>query len=363
MSGEPLRVLLVEDNPGDARLVEHHVREGSVFDVADAVAVTHVETLDAASEAFEDDEYDILLLDLGLPESTGLDTLERVEPDELEVPIVVLTGLDDHATAIEAIQQGAQDYLPKDELDTDRLMRSLRYAVERKKQQLELKRRTNQLEFFNSVLRHDVQNGMDVVRQNAAILTDRLEGDEHDRATTIQNWSEDMIDLTQKVRGMLDSLTDGERDRTPMDVVEVLEGEIETVAGMEGVTVEADLPDRAAVMADEMLSAVLGNVLTNAVEHNDREEATVEVTVTEEAGTVHVRVADDGPGIPAELKEAVFGKGVQASDGGGGFGLYFVATMVDGYGGSVTVGDNDPRGTVFDIALPTPLGGGGDQPA
>jgi sensor histidine kinase regulating citrate/malate metabolism len=116
-------------------------------------------------------------------------------------------------------------------------------------------------------------------------------------------------------------------------------------------------------MADEMLSAVLGNVLTNAVEHNDREEATVEVTVTEEAGTVHVRVADDGPGIPAELKEAVFGKGVQASDGGGGFGLYFVATMVDGYGGSVTVGDNDPRGTVFDIALPTPLGGGGDQPA
>jgi signal transduction histidine kinase len=347
-----LRVLLVEDNPGDATLVEHHLRQGSVFDVADEVTLTHVETVEAATDRLGDGEFDLVLLDLGLPGSTGIDTLDRLPEAAEDLPVVVLTGLDDHGTAVEAIQRGAQDYLPKDDLDTDRLMRSIRYAVERHKQAMRLRRQNHQLELFNSVLRHDVQNGMDVIHKHGTVLSERLSGDERDHAETIVSWSDDMIDLTRKVQGMLSAVTDDARDVSRVDIAEPLREQVDRVAAMEGVTVEASIPEGVTVEADRMLSAVFGNVLTNAVEHNDSDDPEVTVDVVERDGTVHVRVADNGPGIPAGLRESVFGRGVQADPDGGGFGLYFVATMVEGYGGEVTVEDNDPRGTVFDIALP-----------
>jgi len=360
MSDEELHVLLVEDNPGDATLVEHHLRQGSVFDVADEVGLTTVESIERAREDLETGGYDLVLLDLGLPESSGLDTLDRIVSDARQIPIVVLTGLDDHETAVQAIQHGAQDYLPKGELDTDRLMRSLRYAVEREKQERQLRQRTEQLELFNSVLRHDVQNGMDVVRQNAILLTERLDGEDRERAETIRSWTEDMIDLTEKVRRMLSATTGDERDLTAVDCSEALREQVDRVAEMDGVNVDASIPDGLVVEADELLSSVFGNVLTNAVEHNDREPE-ITIDAAEDGDTVRVRIADNGPGIPPELREQVFGRGVQAEADGGGFGLYFVATMVDAYGGSLTVADNEPRGSVFEIRLPTPLGG--DRPA
>jgi signal transduction histidine kinase len=357
-----LRVLLVEDNPGDAPLVERHARQGSVDDIAAGVTVPHVEDLVTATERLAEDSFDLLLLDLGLPESSGLDTLDRL-PEDADLPVVVLTGLDDHETAVEAIKQGAQDYLPKDDLDTDRLMRSIRYAVERHKQQRRLRRQNAQLEFFNSILRHDVQNGMDVIRQHGKLLVDDLSGEPRERAETIVSWSDDMIDLTRKVQGTLSAVTSQDRSLTQMDIAQPLHEQIDQIAEMEGVSVEASIPDGVLVEADEMLSAVFGNVLTNAVEHNDSETPKVRVEVTEDADgeTVHVRIADNGPGIPEDLRESVFGRGVQADADGGGFGLYFVATMVEEYGGQVTVEDNDPRGTVFDIALPAAVAW--DRPA
>lgn len=350
-----LRVLLVEDNPGDATLVEHHLRRGSVFDIADAVTLTHVETLDAGADRLTEAEFDLLLLDLGLPGSTGLDTLDRLPEVAEELPVVVLTGLEDHETAIKAIQRGAQDYLPKNDLDTDRLMRSIRYAVERHKQAMRLRRQNRQLELFNSVLRHDVQNGMDVIRRHGTVLSEQLSGDEAGHAETIVSWSNDVIQLSREVQGMLSAVTSDTQDRSQVALDEVLGEQVEQVAAMEGVTVDASVPDGVLVEADRMLSAVFRNVLTNAVDHNDRDEPAVAVDVVDGDGLVHVRVADNGPGIPEELRESVFGRGVQADADGGGFGLYFVATMVDDYGGTVTIEDNEPRGTVVDIALPAAL--------
>lgn len=348
-----LRILLVEDNAGDATLVEHYVRQGSLFGVAESAAVTHVETIAAATEELETGGVDLLLLDLGLPESKGLETIDRLPDSASDLPVVVLTGLDDQETAVEAIQRGAQDYLPKDDLDTDRLMRSIRYAIERNKQEARLRRQNRQFELFNSVLRHDVQNGMDVIRQHGMLLAEGLSGDERDHAETIVDWSEDVSELTRKVQGMLRAVTDEQREFSQVDAAEPLREQVERVAAMDGVSVDADIPEKLPVEADDMLSAVFGNVLTNAVEHNDSDEPRVTVGVTETDGVVHVRVTDNGPGIPEELRESVFGRGVQADPDGGGFGLYFVATMVGEYGGEVTIEENEPRGTVFDIALPT----------
>jgi len=111
---DELSLLLIEDNPGDAKLFEHHLttRRSESFPAA---TVSHVTSLDTAVEALENSSYDLVLLDLGLPESQGLTTLDRYntafeENDCLDpVPVVVLTGLKDDATSVEAIERGAQD--------------------------------------------------------------------------------------------------------------------------------------------------------------------------------------------------------------------------------------------------------------
>lgn len=352
-SDDALAVLLVEDNPGDAKLVQHHLRRGSFPDVPERKDITHVERLSAALDAVESSAFDIVLLDLDLPETTAAETLDRFLPEVPGVPVVILTGLDDEETAVEAIREGAQDYLPKDDLDTGELMRALRYAIERKKQELALREQSEQLLFFNSVLRHDVGNGMEVIRRNAQLLEDETDDGVAEKAETIRDWSDDLVDLTEKVRRMLRSVAGDDRsDLQGVDLAAMLRDRIEGVESMdEAASVDAAIPDRVTVRADDMLADVLGNLLQNAIEHNDAETPQVAVTVSETAETVRIEIADNGPGIPDGAKESIFGWGETRRSSDGGFGLYFVQTMVDNYGGSVEVRDNDPRGSVFSLTL------------
>lgn len=145
----PLKVLLIEDNPGDARLITRHLQKSSLPEEAEELELTHVETLTEGLEHLEESAYDFVLLDLGLPESTGLETLDQVLSHSPELPVVVLTGLDDREVAIEAVKWGAQDYLPKDDLDSAQLLRSLRYAIERKEREAQLE----ELNRINTLIR------------------------------------------------------------------------------------------------------------------------------------------------------------------------------------------------------------------
>ncbi|AFK20653.1 response regulator [Haloferax mediterranei ATCC 33500] len=133
-----LKALLIEDNPGDARLIRYYLEENSLLEDTEELELTHVENLTKGLEHLDENAYDFVLLDLGLPESTGLETLDRVLSHSPELPVIVLTGLDDREVAGEAIMWGAQDYLPKDDLNSTQLMRSLQYAIERKKREEQL---------------------------------------------------------------------------------------------------------------------------------------------------------------------------------------------------------------------------------
>ena len=106
------------------------------------------------------------------------------------------------------------------------------------------------------------------------------------------------------------------------------------------------------VVANDMLRSVFRNLLNNAVQHHDGDEPTVEVSAEVEDDWVLVQVADDGPGIDPDRRETVFGKGEKGLESEGtGLGLYLVYTLVDHYGGSVWIEDNEPRGSVFNVRL------------
>lgn len=135
MEKAPAHILLLEDNPGDVGLLKEALSSEKTFPY-------RLETSPRLSEGLERlsrESFDVILLDLFLPDSSGLDTLIQVHGAVPQLPIVVLTGLSNRETAMEALRQGAEDFLLKGEMDGTLLARSLRYALERHKLLLSLK--------------------------------------------------------------------------------------------------------------------------------------------------------------------------------------------------------------------------------
>ena len=134
MPPSTLKILLVEDNPGDARLLREGLREIDALQFE----LCHVESIDRALEQVRHTPYDVGLLDLGLPDARGLDVVRRLHEAAPDLPLLVLTALKNEALAIQSLHEGAQDYLVKGEVDSGALWRALRFAMERHHRQVGL---------------------------------------------------------------------------------------------------------------------------------------------------------------------------------------------------------------------------------
>jgi two-component system, cell cycle sensor histidine kinase and response regulator CckA len=138
MASYPIKILLVEDNPGDVLLLQETLSEITHFELE----LAHVERLTQALQRLQEETFDVVLLDLLLPDSTGLETFIHVYNQVPLTPIVVLTGIADETLALRALQAGAQDYLVKGKTSgSELLMRSIRYAIERKRNEAVLYQR------------------------------------------------------------------------------------------------------------------------------------------------------------------------------------------------------------------------------
>jgi CheY-like chemotaxis protein len=157
------KVLVIEDNEADADLVKELLREGG----AGLFTVETAELLATGRTILAQGGIDVILLDLGLPDSQGLATLAELYWISPETPIVVLTGYDDEESAIKAVKLGAQDYLLKGEVDEKLLVRSLRYAIERNrlKQELESLRAS-----FTSIVDNSPDGLIVMERRTGAVL-------------------------------------------------------------------------------------------------------------------------------------------------------------------------------------------------
>lgn len=228
-------------------------------------------------------------------------------------------------------------------------------AIDRTRRQQVLERQTHQMEFFNSILRHDVLNGMTVIRSRAEFLGDSLDGQDLEYAETIVAWCDDIVDIIGRVRRVIEALTSEEGPSLDaVNLSEMVEEEVHRVRRTyPTVEFSTTVPDEVRVVADELLSDVLGNLVTNAVEHNDVAGLVIDVTVVPDDETVTVRVADNGEGIANDRRDAVFRRDEtgHAKSTGSGFGLFFVDSMVDEYGGEVWVEDNEHDGSTFVLEL------------
>jgi len=211
-----------------------------------------------------------------------------------------------------------------------------------------LAQQRDNLELLTRMMSHDIRNDLQVVGAVAEMLGEHVDGSQQEYVEKIRRNTAAAVELTTSAQELVEAMLRTETEPAPMPLREILGDQIARVAQPhEAATITADgeIPD-VGVLADEMLGSVFRNILKNAVQHNRGDAPTVTVTVESDETSVRVRVADDGPGVPDDQKQTIFGRGERGmSSDGTGIGLYLVQTLVDQYGGRVWVEDRAERGS------------------
>lgn len=230
-------------------------------------------------------------------------------------------------------------------------------VTERREMQEKLRHKNEQLSLLNRILRHDISNDMSIIAGWADLLADELPPEQQEKLSRIRRASAHTAELTSNARELMAVLDDDATMLTlePVELEPVVRNEVDRVTQtFESVEIRPPEAFPAVhVEANGMLSSVIGNLLNNAVQHADTDEILIDIDIDLRDETVVIAIADNGPGIPEDQRDAVFERDVQGLDSDGtGLGLYLVETLVDAYGGSAHVEANDPTGTVFVVELP-----------
>ncbi|RQG95092.1 PAS domain-containing sensor histidine kinase [Natrarchaeobius chitinivorans] len=238
--------------------------------------------------------------------------------------------------------------------DDDFLFSIVHDITERVEYENQLEEQRDNLKILNEVVRHDIRNDLQLVQAYAEMLEGNVSEGMQDELETVRQSAENAIELTTTARDLADVMLQVDVDDKRIALHRTIDREIAEIRSTHpeaNVTVEGTLP-RTDVVADDMLAAVFRNLLKNAVQHNDEDVPEITVTAEKRDDRVAISVADNGPGVPDERKETIFGKGEKGLESAGtGIGLYLVETLVDRYGGDVWVEDNDPEGAVFVVEL------------
>jgi signal transduction histidine kinase len=366
MDAEPVRVLLVEDNPGDARLIREMLSDAQGI----ALSVDRVDRLATGLDRLKSDHFDVVLLDLGLPDGSGIETVIRAQEQAPHVPIVVLTGLEDEALALEAVHAGAQDYLVKGTIDGGALARAIRYAIERKRAEGELRRavaqlerKTDQLESFTYSVSHDLKEPLRTIEAfSQFLLEDYAERLDDQGRDYMQRLGQAAARMKRQIEELL-TLSAIDKQPAAETRVSVSRAVAETLEGMRfavdqrkaRIVVENELPD---VQGDEAwIQQIVGNLISNALKFNESEEPYILIGVrdmTPKAATFYVR--DNGIGIDPEYHERIFGVFQRLHRreqyDGTGAGLTIARQAVEAMGGRVWVESQAGAGAVFLFSLP-----------
>ncbi len=162
--------MLIEDNPGDARLIQEILKEAP-----GNFTIKIAEKLGSGLKVLLSEDVDVVLLDLGLPDSRGLETLTRLQARLPHLPVVIMTSIADEAIAVQAVQMGAQDYLTKGQIDSGLLRRALLYAIERKRAEEALRQRTLELQHLTETLEQQVRERTEELEVTNEELRNQIE--------------------------------------------------------------------------------------------------------------------------------------------------------------------------------------------
>jgi signal transduction histidine kinase len=368
MNDDLVRTLLVEDDSDDALIVGDLLSraEGARFDLR------VVDTLSSALAHLAGDTVDLVLLDLSLPDSQGLDTFRQLSAVVPGLPIVVLTGIDDGSLALEALRLGAQDYLVKRLLLDHRLPRIVRHAVERKRVEHRRAYERYRLQAVGQLaagIGFEIHTPLQSIRESLSFLEGRLadlraEGLE-EILTAIRQSRGGVERVSNTVHALTEFAGSGQDGRYLVDVNQAIETTLIVSRSRWSVVadVETDL-DRSLTpvpgQALDLRQALL-DLIVNAAQaiagggKGGESRGTIRIRTRRLAQVAEIRISDNGAGIPPSLRARIFdpcfttrGRGESSGNG-----LALVRTVVEErHGGTVRFESEVGTGTTFVIGLP-----------
>ena len=377
MSQETAAVLLVEDNRGDARLFLDMLAHAESF----GCRVTHVVRLDEAVRLLGEGGYALVLLDLSLPDSRGIETFLAVQAVAPDVPVVVLSGADDEALSLEAVQAGAQDYLAKDHADRYTLVRAVRYALERKRAERAARERKGLQEAIGAmeqvlgVVAHELRTPLTSLRLISEYLLTEEGRDMSLNDHFLRSINSEVLRMADMVTTILEAarLESGaarwnwgvvSAEQVCRDALEVVGPLVDHSQIELSVSVR---PETLTFAGDsDALRRLLVNLINNALRHTVQGGIEVGAAEVHRDGErwVHLSVRDTGSGIPEQiagkLGEAfALNAGVATSTrpGGTGLGLAICRGIASVHGGEITLATAVGRGSTFTAVLRADLAG------
>ena len=385
-----MNILLIEDNLAEARLFQEFLSKipKRQFDIF------HVQCLQSGLKTLLEKEFDIILLDLSLPDSQGLDSLEpliRVAPN---LPIVVLTNTNDDQLALEAVRRGAQDYLVKGMVNVELLSRSIYYAIERKQNQANLREANQELAKTNQLLIQEIREkqkiAQELQRSNAELeqFAYIVSHDLKQPLSTISAWTQMLqlrykqkldekgekylkmiINGTQQMDNLIQDLL--EYSRVSRKTKELQLVSVEDVITMAKARLEKTIKDTRAeiiyqslptVMADPVqLTQVFQNLIENGIKYHSAEPPRIEIAAVFHQKETNFSewlfsVTDNGIGIEAKFFQRIFQIFQRLHTAneypGSGIGLAICQKIVEGYGGRIWVESELKKGSTFYFTLP-----------
>lgn len=333
------RLLFIEDDQVYAIMVSHMLTQLE-FDFV------HEKTLEAGLESLRSGGFDLVLLDLNLPESLGGETFDRLHQAFPEIPVVILTQIEDVRTALEIISQGGQDYLVKNQFEADILERVIRYSLIRAWMEKSLRESEERYRNFAADIAHELRTPLSTM----SLHLDELKGDEDEKVINLRQDVQAMARLVEQLLALarLDNDVIGDQGETDLSkVCTNVAIKLAPIALKEKRTIEVVGAERPVMVrgGSDALEQALRNLVENAIKYSAR-ETVVTIHVGADGS---VKVIDQGQGIPKDKRDDIF-KRFQRADrrsGGTGLGLSIVRRTVETFGGAIEVRDTPGGGATF----------------
>jgi signal transduction histidine kinase len=403
MLPKTMHLLLIEDNPGDATLLRELLDESDL----PQIVLEHVDHLSSGLAVLSRGGIDLILLDLTLPDSYGVDTFRQIYRHAPDIPIVVLTGLRDHNTGMQLVASGAQDYLIKGQVDYDSLLRSIRYALgrhqvvtalrqteallqaERASLVRQVEERTAALQASNRNLEralrlkdeflasmsHELRTPLNGILGISEALEEQVYGPLLERQiVAVHQVAQSGQHLLTLINSILDfaKITAQKVQLTsePVDMAAICRASLDVITPAAqkkhlSITVPQVPQDLRIYSDSRRLTQVLTNLLSNAVKFTPAGGA-IGLEVVGDSRAVHCTVWDTGIGIAEEDLPRLFQPFVQLDAGlarqydGTGMGLAVAQRLMDMFGGTITVASTIGRGSRFTVTLPWLADGAAD---
>jgi len=352
-----LDILIVEDNDDHAEIYQ----ELLTTETSEISRIDRARTLHEAIDMTRRYAFDAVLLDLGLPDSRGLATLNAFFNKCDTTAVVVMTAQDDEEMGVQAIELGAQDYLQKFEsISASVLTRSILYSVERKQRLRELENKNEDLEAFIRSASHDLRSPIGQIAnlvELAQMTLEETKGDFQqidDNLKTISETAERTLTLLDELLRFA-KLGATELNFATFDLSEIVESIIQQLPNEDKALVKSK--DLQPIHADKALVSILiQNLIQNGLKY--RSESTPEITVSARkvTGRAIIEVADNGIGIAKETQPLIFGTGFRGTHSneypGHGFGLSTCRRIMKAHRGSITVESEEGKGSSFVLEFP-----------